>query len=161
MMALFNVVLFVLFGSVVPASAQSEGGGMTADVWAIIGVGVVLLGVILATWHASRTDNREAHTKIGKNIDRVEGKLKADINRVEEKLKTDINKVEGKLKADINRVEGKLKADIDRVEENLRADARESEKRLNDNINKVHGDVRLLLDHALREKSDGSAQDRP
>ena len=146
MMALFNVVLFVLFGSVVPASAQSEGGGMTADVWAIIGVGVVLLGVILATWHASRTENREAHTKIGKNIDRVEGNL---------------NKVEGNLKADINRVEGKLKADIDRVEENLRADARESEKRLNDNINKVHGDVRLLLDHALREKSDGSAQDRP
>ena len=135
MMALFNVVLFVLFGSVVPASAQSEGGGMTADVWAIIGVGVVLIGVILATWHASRTDNREAHTKIGKNIDRVEGNL--------------------------NKVEGNLKADIDRVEENLRADARESEKRLNDNINKVHGDVRLLLDHALREKSDGSAQDRP
>ena len=135
MMALFNVVLFVLFGSVVPASAQSEGGGMTADVWAIIGVGVVLLGVILATWHASRTDNREAHTKIGKNIDRVEGNL--------------------------NKVEGNLKADIDRVEENLRADARESEKRLNDNINKVHGDVRLLLDHALREKSDGSAQERP
>ena len=134
-MALFNVVLFVLFGSVVPASAQSEGGGMTADVWAIIGVGVVLLGVILATWHASRTENREAHTKIGKNIDRVEGNL--------------------------NKVEGNLKADINRVEENLRADARESEKRLNDNINKVHGDVRLLLDHALREKSDGSAQDRP
>ena len=146
MMALFNVVLFVLFGSVVPASAQSEGGGMTADVWAIIGVGVVLLGVSLATWHASRTDNREAHTKIGKNIDRVEGNLKADINRVE---------------GNINKVEGKLKADIDKVEENLRADARESEKRLNDNINKVHGDVRLLLDHALREKSDGSAQDRP
>ena len=146
MMALFNVVLFVLFGSVVPASAQSEGGGMTADVWAIIGVGVVLLGVILATWHASRTDNREAHTKIGRNIDRVEGNIKADINRVE---------------GNINKVEGKLKADIDRVEENLRADARESEKRLNDNINKVHGDVRLLLDHALREKSDGSAQDRP
>ena len=146
MMALFNVVLFVLFGSVVPASAQSEGGGMTADVWAIIGVGVVLLGVILATWHASRTDNREAHTKIGKNIDRVEGNLKADINRVE---------------GNIKKVEGKLKADIDKVEENLRADARESEKRLNDNINKVHGDVRLLLDHALREKSDGSAQDRP
>ena len=135
MMALFNVVLFVLFGSVVPASAQSEGGGMTADVWAIIGVGVVLLGVILATWHASRTENREAHTKIGKNIDRVEGNL--------------------------NKVEGNLKADINRVEENLRADARESEKRLNDNINKVHGDVRLLLDHALRKKSDGSAQDRP
>ena len=145
-MALFNVVLFVLFGSVVPASAQSEGGGMTADVWAIIGVGVVLLGVILATWHASRTDNREAHTKIGRNIDRVEGNIKADINRVE---------------GNINKVEGNLKADIDKVEENLRADARESEKRLNDNINKVHGDVRLLLDHALREKSDGSAQDRP
>ena len=157
MMALFNVVLFVLFGSVVPASAQSEGGGMTADVWAIIGVGVVLIGVILATWHASRTDNREAHTKIGKNIDRVEGNLKADINRVE----ADINRVEENLKTDINKVEGKLKADIDKVEENLRADARESEKRLNDNINKVHGDVRLLLDHALREKSDGSAQDRP
>ena len=39
----------------------------------------------------------------------------------------------------------KIGENIDRVEENLRADARESEKRLNDNINKVHGDVRLLL----------------
>ena len=53
----------------------------------------------------------------------------------------------------------KIGENIDKVEENLRADARESEKRLNDNINKVHGDVRLLLDHALRKKSDGSAKD--
>ena len=114
---LINVVLFVLVlcGSVVPVSAQSEGGGMTAEAWTIIAVGAVLLGVILTTWMASRADNRAAHREIGENITGVK--------------------------------------------KDLREDVRESEKRVNDNINKVHGDVRLLLKHALREKSDGSAKD--
>ena len=48
---------------------------MTAEVWAILGVGVTLLGVILATWMASGADNRAAHTEIGKNVGRVEKKV--------------------------------------------------------------------------------------
>ena len=101
-----NVLLLVLvlFGSVVPVSAQSEGGGMTADVWAIIGVGAVLLGVILTTWYASRTDNREAHRKIGENITGVKNELGENITGVKTDLKADINRVEG----NVGRVEGKV-----------------------------------------------------
>ena len=62
-MRTLNYVVLVLvlasFGSV-PVLAQSEDGGMTADAWVIIGVGAALLGVILTTWYASRTHNREA-----------------------------------------------------------------------------------------------------
>ena len=90
-----NVLLFVLvlFGSVVPVSAQSEGGGMTAEAWTIIGVGAVLLSVILATWYASRTDNREAHRKIGENIEGVKTDLGKNIDRVE----GNVGRVEGKV----------------------------------------------------------------
>ena len=79
-----NVLLFVLvlFGSVVPVSAQSEGGGMTAEAWTIIGVGVVLLGVILSM----RAGNRKAHEKIGENIKGVKTELRADIKGVEGKV---------------------------------------------------------------------------
>ena len=101
---------------------------MRKDLWAIVGVGAVLLGVVLATWWSSRTDDRAARAEIKEDINRVEDNLKADIIRVED---------------NINRVEDNLKADIIRVE---------------DNINRVHGDLRILLEHALRGQSDGSAR---
>ena len=88
--------VLVLFGSVVPASA-ADGGGTTADVWAIIGVGVVLLGVLVPLMIHFNNVNRDAHKGIGENINKVEENLKADINKVEENLKADINKVEGKV----------------------------------------------------------------
>ena len=100
-----KVLLFVLvlFGSVVPVSAQSQGGGMTADVWAITGVGVVLLGVILATWMASGADNRAAHKVIGENIKGVKTDLKADIKGVEDK----VDVLTGDIK-ELNRSVGRL-----------------------------------------------------
>ena len=101
-----NVLLFVLalFGSVVPVSAQSEGGGMTAEAWTIIGVGAVLLSVILATWYASRTDNREAHRKIGENIEGV----KTDLGKNIEGVKTDLGKNIDRVEGNVGRVEGKV-----------------------------------------------------
>ena len=60
-----RTLVLASFGSV-PVLAQSEGGGMTEDAWVIIGVCAALLGVILTTWYASRTNiwpstwNREA-----------------------------------------------------------------------------------------------------
>ena len=78
---------------------------MGKDFWAIIGVGVVLLGVVLSTWMASRSDTRENIRDVEKNlrgdIDRVHG----DINRVEDNLKADINRVED----NINRVHGDVR----------------------------------------------------
>ena len=94
--------VLVLFGSVVPASAQ-EGSGTTADVWAIIGVGVVLLGVILATWGASRADNREAHKGIRENIGRVESK----VDKVEGKVDAGFTGINNDIK-DLNRSIGRL-----------------------------------------------------
>ena len=118
-----KVLLFVLvlFGSVVPVSAQSEGGGMTAEAWTIIGVGAVLLGVILATWYASRTDNREAHRKIGENIKEVKTELGENIKEVKTDIKVDINRVE----KNVDRVEGK----VDEINTYLRDSATEAVRR--------------------------------
>ena len=104
-----NVVLFVpmLFGSPGRASAQSEAGGMTADVWAIMGVGAVLLGVILSTWMASRADNRKAHEKIGENIKGVKTELKADIKGVEGKVDVLTGDIK-ELNRSVGRLEGSL-----------------------------------------------------
>ena len=113
--------VLVLFGSVVPASA-ADGGGTTADVWAIIGVGVVLLGVLVPLMIHFNNVNRDAHKGIGENINKVEENLKADVNKVEENLKADINKVEENLKADINKVEGK----VDEINIHLRDSATEA-----------------------------------
>ena len=82
---------------------------MSKDLWAIVGVGAVLLGVVLSTWMASRTDNRE-------NIREVEENLRGDIIRVEERLGDDINRVHD----DINRVEERLGGDISRVHGDIR-----------------------------------------
>jgi len=113
--------VLVLFGSVVPASA-ADGGGTTADVWAIIGVGVVLLGVLVPLMIHFNNVNRDAHKGIGENINKVEENLKADVNKVEENLKADINKVEENLKADIDKVEGK----VDEINIHLRDSATEA-----------------------------------
>ena len=86
MRSLINVVLFVLvlFGSAGPASAQSEVGGMTADVWAaLIGFGTLVLTVVIIGLMI-KNSNDAAHTKIEKNVKKVEENLKADINRVED-----------------------------------------------------------------------------
>ena len=105
-------VLFVLvlFGSVVPVSARTEpAGGMTAEVWAIISVGAVLLGVILSTWMTSRADNRKAHEKIGKNINKIEENLKADIDKVEGNLREDVRESEKRVNENINKVHGDVR----------------------------------------------------
>ena len=77
---------------------------MTAEAWTIIGVGAVLLGVILATWYASRTDNREAHRKIGENIEGV----KTDLGKNIEGVKTDLGKNIDRVEGNVGRVEGKV-----------------------------------------------------
>ena len=110
--------VLVLFGSVVPASAQ-EGSGTTADVWAIMGAGVVLLGVILATWGASRADNREAHKGIRENIGRVESKV--------DKVESKVEKVEGK----VEKVEGKVDAGFTGINNDI--------KDLNRSIGRLEG----------------------
>ena len=133
--------MLVLFGSVVPASA-ADGDGTTVDVWAIIGVGVVLLGVLVPLMIHFNNVNRDAHKGIGENINKVEENLKAGINKVEENLKADVNKVEENLKADVNKVEENLKADVDKVEENLKADINKVEENLKADINKVEENLK-------------------
>ena len=97
MRTLFNVVVLfvlVLFGSVVPASAQEpQASVMTADVWAILGVGFVLLGVLVPLLIHFNSVNHKAHEKIGEKVDNgftgVNNELK-ELNRA-------VGRVEGAL----------------------------------------------------------------
>lgn len=68
---------------------------MIAEVWAILGVGITLLGVILATWMASRADNRAAHKGIGDNINRVEKKVDVVDSDVKELMRS-VGRLEGR-----------------------------------------------------------------
>ena len=61
----------------------------------------------------------------------------------------------------IDAVKKELKDDAQKAHAEIGTNIRESEKRLNDNINKVHATVQLLLEQAIRGQSSGSAQDRP
>ena len=81
-MRTLNYVVLVLasFGSV-PVLAQSEGGGMTEDAWVYIGVGAALLGVILTTWYASRTNNREAQDQNQPQPSRIHNREAQDQNQ--------------------------------------------------------------------------------
>ena len=107
-----NVLLFVLvlFGSVVPVSAE-DASGMTADVWAILGVGVILLGVLVPLMIHFNNVNRDAHTKIGRNIEGVKTDLGKNIDRVEGKVENgfrDLNSDIKDLNRSVGRVEGSL-----------------------------------------------------
>ena len=115
--------VLVLFGSVVPASAQGYAGiiqNVSVSVSAAFGVLVTLL----AFWW-----------KFTDKLDRTNERIDA----VKKELKDDAQKAHAEIGTNI----------------------RESEKRLNDNINKVHATVQLLLEQAIRGQSSGSAQDRP
>ena len=85
MRTLFNVVVLfalVLFGSVVPASAQ-DGGGM--EDWQIVFsiVGMILIVVVPLLFHFNKV-NAEAHKTIGENIKGVAGEVKKVDGKVDE-----------------------------------------------------------------------------
>ena len=126
---LFNVVVLfvlVLFGSVVPASAQDlQGyGGVIQTVVVAVGAAVGVLVTLLAFWW--KFDGKIE--KLGERIDAAKKELKDDARNAHAVIGTNI---------------------------------RDSEKRLDANINKVHATVQLLLEQAIRGQSSGSAQDRP
>ena len=115
---------------------------MTAEVWAILGVGATLLGVILATWMASRADNRAAHKGIGENIGKVEervGKVEERVGKVEEKV--------GKVEEKVGKVEEKVDAGFFGVNNDI--------KGLNRSVGKLEGSLRTT-----GRPSEGG-QDRP
>ena len=105
---LFNVaVLFVLvlFGSVVPASAQ-DGSGM--EDWQII---LSILGPILgALWYFHKV-NKEAHDNIGENIKGVKKDLGENIDRVEGKVDGGFRGLNSDIK-DLNRSVGRLEGSL-------------------------------------------------
>ena len=127
------VFVLVLFGPVVPVSAQSEGaGGMTAEVWAILGVGVVLLGVLVPLMIHFNNVNHGAHEKIGRKIEGVKTDIKEDISRVEGNVGRVEGKIEGvktDIKEDISRVEGnvgRVEGKVDEINIYLRDSATEA-----------------------------------
>jgi hypothetical protein len=76
------------------------------------------LGVLAAAfWQNKRFDDlkdlfRAELGRVGGELGRVEGELKAELRRVEGVL----GRVEGELKAELKRVDGELKAELRRVE---------------------------------------------
>ena len=137
---LFNVVVLfvlVLFGSVVPASAQDlQGyGGVIQTVVAAVGAAVGALFTLLTFWRAfdRKVDN------LGTKIDTTTRDTNNKIDAAKKELKDDAQAAHAAIGTNI----------------------RESEKRLDANINKVHATVQLLLEQAIRGQSSGSAQDRP
>ena len=118
--------VLVLFGSVVPASAQDAQGyaGIIQNVSVSVSAAFGVLVTLLAFWW-----------KFTDKLDRTNERIDA----VKKELKDDAQKAHAEIGTNI----------------------RESEKRLNDNINKVHATVQLLLEQAIRGQSSGSAQDRP
>ena len=81
---------------------------MGKDFWAIVGVGVALVGVVVASWTGNRAARseivedirdveenlRDSEKRLGDNINRVHG----DIIRVEENLGDNINRVHGDVR---------------------------------------------------------------
>ena len=136
---LINVELFVLvlFGSVVPVSAQDPQGygGVVQTVVVAVSASFGVLVTLLSFWWKfdSKID------KLGEKIDTTTRETNGKIDRTREDLKDDAQKAHAEIGTSI----------------------RESEKRLNDNINKVHATVQLLLEQAIRGQSSGPAQDRP
>ena len=134
-----KVLLFVLvlFGSVVPVSAQDPQGygGVVQTVVVAVSASFGVLVTLLSFWWKfdSKID------KLGEKIDTTTRETNGKIDRTREDLKDDAQKAHAEIGTNI----------------------RESEKRLNDNINKVHATVQLLLEQAIRGQSSGPAQDRP
>ena len=140
MRTLFSVaVLFVLVlsGSVVPASAQDLQGyrGVVQTVVVVVSAALGALFTLLTFW--SKFDG-----KVGKLGEKI-GTTTRETNRRIDAAKKDLTDDAQKAHAEIG------------------MNVRESEKRLDANINKVHATVQLLLEQAIRGQSSGSAQDRP
>ena len=148
---LFNVVVLfvlVLFGSVVPASAQGVQGYEGVIQTAVVAGGTVFGVVItlLAFWWAfdRKVDN------LGKKID--------DTNN---RLDTKIDAAKTEIKADAHAAHTAIGTNIDKVH----SDIRESERRVTNNFNARFDDLRDYIKLAMNQPRDGrpseSAQDRP
>ena len=114
-----KVLLFVLvlFGSVVPVSAQvppASGGTVEGVNWELIAVGLAFVTAFLLGWNTLRgiaKDNRDAHEKIGDNIKGVKTELKADIKGVEGKVDDGFKDLNSDIK-DLNRSVGRLEGSL-------------------------------------------------
>ena len=102
MKTLICVVLFVLFGSAVPASAQDGSGAVNAlndwkGVLAILFVGGGLLWKLYLIERNLKKDSKETHGKIEGNITALKNELNQNIEnsekRVAESVKTDVDRI--------------------------------------------------------------------
>ena len=134
---LFNVVVLVLFGSVVPASAQDPQGygGILQTVVVSVSASLSVVAATLTNWW-----------KVDSKIDAAKRELKDDAKEAHTAIGTNIDKVH---------------SDIDKVH----SDIRESERRVTNNFNARFDDLRDYIKLAMNQprdgRSSGSAQDRP
>ena len=149
------LLVLVLFGSVVPVSAQDPQGsaGILQNVVVSVSAALGAVVALLAFWW-------KFDSKIDANAKETNGK----IDRTNERIDANARETNGKIDRTNERIDAAkndLKDDAQKAHAEIGTNIRESEKRLNDNINKVHATVQLLLEQAIRGQSSGPAQDRP
>ncbi len=96
---------------------------MSAEFWAIIGVGVGITTIVSALFtllNMRISDLRKDVRDMGEEIVRSEARVSDKIDAVEERLREDLRQTEARLEAKIYGVETGLGARIDGVEARLR-----------------------------------------
>ena len=75
--------------------------GMRGESIAIFGVGVAVLGVVVASWDDSRAYqavSRSEHAEIRGEIRQLRTELKADVDKLRTELRTDMGKLDDRLR---------------------------------------------------------------
>ena len=143
-------VLFVLvlFGSVVPVSAQEaqEGSVIPAVLSSVLSVLAVTLTLLVKSWW--RMEDKVTATN--KKIDDAQKDLKDDAQVAHTAIGTNIRTVHTELGTNIRTVHTELAANIRTVHTELAANIRESEKRVTDNFNKRFDDLRDYIKLAMK-----------
>ena len=133
-------VLFVLFGSVVPASAQE--GNMVTENW---DVGAIMGMMGLAWWRLHKAFD----AKIESIRTALDGKIDTKVDAATAILKQDSvvahGRIEGNIKDSENRVTTSVKTDVDRIYNQIN----ESEKRLttsvSTDVNRIYDQINALI----------------
>ena len=98
-----------------PPTNGSPSRGVSNETIAILGVGAVILGVVVASWADSRAFQGEARTELA--VTRTE--LKGDIASLRTELKGDMDKLRTELKGDMDKLRTELRADMGKLDDRM------------------------------------------
>ena len=105
-----------------PATSRKF-GGFRGDTIAILGVGVALLGVMLASWADAREFQAEScaeHAAIRQEIRDLRAELKGDIESLRTEMRNDMNALRKELHNDMDVLRKELRSDMGKLDDRLR-----------------------------------------